>query len=86
MVYEKHVKTVLFYPSQDAESDQRFFNPAVIPLSATNSLILEYDILGQEMPECRAKIIHCTYDWKPSNINTIEYLNAFNDILVQFRQ
>lgn len=51
-------------------------NAAIFPLGST--LELSFDDLDGDNKEYQYKIEHMTYDWKPSNLNSNQYINGFN--------
>jgi hypothetical protein len=75
--YESNIKTVLI--TQD-NSYERF--PA-IDLNSQQKLRLEFDDLMPENDNYQFTFIHCSSDWKPSNLKKNEYLagNFFQNIL-----
>ncbi|MDQ3395052.1 MAG: DUF5103 domain-containing protein [Bacteroidota bacterium] len=77
ITYEAGIKTVLLYPRTNKLQD--VVQPAVVPLSQVNPLVLEFDDLKNEIENFYIKIVHCTATWKNSGINDIEYLYDFNE-------
>lgn len=75
--YEASIRTVLLYPSTNKVQD--VVQPAVVPLSQINPLILEFDDLENDIENYNVKIVHCNANWKNSTINEIEYLYDFNE-------
>ena len=69
-VYTDKIRTVEMY-----RSGWRLA-PPVINLRDTASLILEFDDLSGETPQYTYTLIHCTADWKPSNLVNTEYLTG----------
>ncbi len=53
----------------------------VIPLQQGAPLVLEFDELGSEFRNFRAKIFHCDADWSLSLLSDIDFLEDFNDFL-----
>lgn len=55
----------------------------IIKMDSANQIVLSFDELGNNYNSYKYKLIHCTYDWKPSDIEPIEYLQGFqtNDLL-----
>jgi hypothetical protein len=46
-------------------------------------LVLSFDRLAENSPDrLRYKILHCNADWTPSSISEIDYINGFNDNLI----
>lgn len=47
-----------------------------------DNLILKFDDLNEESRYYKYTLIHCTHDWKPSDMNQIEYIDGFNEDLI----
>ena len=71
--YEEEVGTVVLRPS----GTSRFDTDPVIPLGQT--LHLDFDVIGEESEYLNATIVHCTHDWKPSQIMSLEFLQVYNE-------
>ncbi len=74
--YEEEIRTVLLYPKTGRSNDV-FASP--VTALGSNNLILEFDDLVESPEQYRAKIIPCTYDWKPSQVNNLDILYDFNE-------
>lgn len=76
-IFDKNIKAVLLLKSKEP------FLGAVISLSQNNPLWLSFDVLENESSsnygELFVKLIHCNADWKKSMLNTIDYLQEFNE-------
>ncbi len=68
-----YIKTIIF----KGPTDDQF---PVITLS--ESITLEFDDLYADEADYYYKIIHCNYDWTPSNLNKQQYLNGVDDIRI----
>jgi hypothetical protein len=77
-IYESNIKSVLFYPLINGDAQEAAQSPT-IPLSQPYPLVLEFDELGDVANYYMAKIIHCNADWKPSSLNSLEFLDTFNE-------
>ena len=66
----QNIKTVQLKPTNSNE-----YSPIV---SIGNSLELSFDDLDADNKEYQYKIEHMTYDWKPSNLLSSQYINGFN--------
>lgn len=71
--YEKAIGTVVLSPLGVSGFD----SDPIVPLGQT--LQLDFDLLGEEYEYLHAKIVHCTYDWKQSQIMSLDYLNIYNE-------
>jgi len=57
-------------------------NP-VIDFYNQGEYFLSFDDLSLKYSNYQLRIIHCQSDWKPSNLNDIEFLSDFNDIAIR---
>ncbi|NDW09097.1 DUF5103 domain-containing protein [Dysgonomonas sp. 520] len=56
----------------------------VIELNSSDYITINFDRLGDNASDrLRYKLIHCNADWRPSSLSDIEYLNGFNDNLIE---
>lgn len=85
-IYEPSLQTVQFFALSSPETTLQPSLPAVVSLAQSPSLVLNFDVIGEEAPALRAKILHCDRDWKPSPLNEIEYLNVYNEFILQSYQ
>lgn len=72
-IYQPNIKTVLCYNSSKEQSIP------VIQLNSSETITLSFDDLLAGTKNYWYTIEHCTSDWQPSRISTIDYLGAFND-------
>ncbi|MFZ4464005.1 MAG: type IX secretion system plug protein domain-containing protein, partial [Bacteroidales bacterium] len=72
-VYNDFVQTVLLYPLGEPLKEP------IIRLNEADQLQLSFDILGDEAYVYNYTILHCTYDWKPSDLQKIEYINGYEE-------
>jgi len=70
--YDGEVHSVQFYPKGN------LLGEPLIQLNSGNSLILEFDVLGEDAPLLSYTIQHCTYDWGKSRISPFEYVKGFS--------
>jgi len=80
-IYEKNIKTVLFYPFYDTRHD--VLQPPVIFINQQAPLVLEFDELGSDFYNYNAKILHCDADWSISLLNEMEYLYDYNEFMIE---
>lgn len=76
-VYEKNLKTVRLHPPEWEEGYP------VYDLNSDNYLLFGFDQIESPVESFYYTIIHCTYDWKPSELMFFEYADGFeeNEIL-----
>ncbi|MDL2308481.1 DUF5103 domain-containing protein [Bacteroidales bacterium OttesenSCG-928-B11] len=55
------------------------FGQPIIKLGSSETLTLDFDDLLQESRYLKYTIIHCTHDWKKSDMNTLDYIAGFMD-------
>lgn len=67
------IKSIIF----KGPTDDQF---PVVTLAET--LTLQFDDLNANEADYYYKIIHCNYDWTPSNLNKNQYLNGQDDIRI----
>ncbi|MCK9447509.1 MAG: DUF5103 domain-containing protein [Bacteroidales bacterium] len=72
-IYQETVQTVVLYPEDDPLSYP------LIQLHEPELLQLKFDVLGDMAYVYQYTIVHCTFDWKPSNLRAIEYIEGFED-------
>ncbi|TAH29647.1 MAG: DUF5103 domain-containing protein [Cytophagales bacterium] len=82
-IYEPTIKTVQLFPEPAVDDPSLRYRSGIISLMQNPGLVLEFDELTQNPKIHHAKIVHCNYDWTPSNLNEIEYLNDVNDFLLR---
>ncbi|PKP54024.1 MAG: hypothetical protein CVT92_01365 [Bacteroidetes bacterium HGW-Bacteroidetes-1] len=70
--YKNNVQTVLLHPVDEP------LGLPVILLNDPHPLKLSFDVLGDIAFVYYYKLIHCTFDWKPSNLQPGEYLEGFD--------
>ncbi len=72
-IYLPNIKTVLCYNSNKEQS------LPVIMLNSSETITFSFDDLLTGTKNYWYTIEHCTAEWKPSQISTIDYLGSFND-------
>ncbi|MCU0445109.1 MAG: DUF5103 domain-containing protein [Microscillaceae bacterium] len=82
-VYEANVRTIQFCPEALTSDKSEYLKPPVRFLQDSRPLQIEFDLVGEHrIRNLRARVFHCDYDWKLSNLNDIEVLNEVNDFVV----
>jgi hypothetical protein len=72
-VYRPGIKTVMCYNEQKEQS------MPVITLKSAEKLLVSFDDLEGGSKNYWYTIVHCSADWKTSNISPIDYLESFAD-------
>jgi hypothetical protein len=82
-MYEENIKTILLYPKPQpgADAAAAILAPPVITLDQSLPLTLEFDQLGNNTQNFRARLFHCNADWAISLLNDMDFLEDFNDFL-----
>jgi len=75
-VYADNIKTVRLRP-EDVDSGL-----PIIRMNSSDVLHLSFDDLGADHHNYRFRIIHCTFDWKPSDLVSKDYQVGNGDDLV----
>lgn len=71
------IKTIQIGLNDDA------FAPPIIQLNSNDAVTLKFDKLSIDEPRLRYRLIHCDAGWQKDNLSEIEYLNGFNDQLIE---
>ncbi|MEJ8755529.1 DUF5103 domain-containing protein [Pontibacter sp. H259] len=79
-IYNESIKSVQFYKATGIPEE--VLEPAVTSLQQGQPLVLEFDRLKAGPQRLVAKLIHCNYNWTPSNLNETQYLNDFNEFFI----
>ena len=71
--YKPQVQTVLLY------ADDNQLNDPIIPLEdMTERLTLSFDIINGDGEVLNYTIIHCSYDWQPTDLQRMQYVSGFD--------
>lgn len=55
----------------------------VIVLDAPGEIEIVFDMLEDDRRYLRYEIVHCNADWQPSSLNYLEYLDGFNEGVIE---
>ncbi|MFZ1703088.1 MAG: type IX secretion system plug protein domain-containing protein [Saprospiraceae bacterium] len=72
-VYDDYIKTI------SIEVNNLPTNFPVMTLNGSESLLLKFDDLLNEERILYYRIVHCNWDWTPSNLKEYDYITGFND-------
>lgn len=75
-IYSQNIKTVECY---NTKKEQSF---PIIALKTSETITLAFDDLKGGNKNYSYTIEHCTYDWKPSKINKLDYLESFSEDII----
>lgn len=76
-VYNAKIKTVNLYVNSGKINSR--LEPATLNIRSPHHLLLEFDELYDDARYFQAQIIHCNWDWTPSELRSIEYLSTYNE-------
>jgi len=79
-IYENTIRSVRLYPA--GASPQSALNAAVYDVRQRNMLTLEFDDLREEAENYYVRLIHCNADWTKSSLTDIEFMESFNEFLI----
>lgn len=89
LVYgQKRYKTEIFYPEklkslQVKTTDDNVLYLPLMKLDGNETLEVSFDDLHPEYSRYAYSIIHCNADWKQSDLSPIEYLDGFQDLVIE---
>ncbi len=72
--YLDQVQSVLLYPV-----DEQLMEPVIMLDDQTDKLQLSFDVLGDLAYTYNYTFIHCSYDWQPSDLKKIEYIDGYEE-------
>jgi len=76
-IYDDNIKTVLLHiKGSELEAP-------IIPLSGNEKIILRFDDLDENIREMHYSFIHCTWDWKPSDLQIMDYQEGYNNDIIE---
>ncbi|MFZ6001846.1 MAG: type IX secretion system plug protein domain-containing protein [Bacteroidota bacterium] len=75
-IYEEQVRTVMVNPVGSGNRDNLL--PAAVPIQQQN-LILEFDDIQETKNNYYARLIHCTFDWKKSSLQNLDFMKEYNE-------
>lgn len=67
----------LFIKSVKAYKTGRVLNNPIVELKTDETITVEFDDLSDESTSYDYTILHCTYDWKPSNVIFMDFCDGF---------
>lgn len=77
--YDKDIRTVMIH-IKGSELDA-----PIIPLNGDEKIVLRFDDLNEDMREMHYSFIHCTWDWKPSDLMLMDFQEGYNsDIITDY--
>jgi hypothetical protein len=81
-VTDPNIRTVLFYADR-GEGAKSHLSAAVTSLKNNAPIVLEFDDTSGQYQNYHLKIYPCNADWQLINLNEVEYVSEYNDIILQ---
>ncbi|MGB6037190.1 MAG: type IX secretion system plug protein domain-containing protein, partial [Cryomorphaceae bacterium] len=76
-VYDDNIKTVLVHiKGSELEAP-------IIPLNGNEKIILRFDDLDDNIREMHYSFVHCTWDWKPSDLQIMDFQEGYNSDIIE---
>lgn len=75
-VYDQQIKTVIAH-IKGSELDA-----PIIPLNGDERIVLRFDDLDEDMREMHYSFVHCTWDWKPSDLQQMDFQEGYNSDII----
>jgi len=79
-IYSPAVQSVQCYVATGTNT--AVFQPPVVPLGQSESLALEFDVLGDRAPRLTARLVYCDANWQPSTLIDNQFLSDINEFLI----
>lgn len=76
-IYDSHIQTVRTIVNDD------YRLPAVIELNSSDRIELSFDQLSHEYHRYQYVLQHCNSDWTLSDLSEIDYLDGFNNNIIE---
>lgn len=79
-IYEDSIRTVQIY--RETGDVKETLNPPVLSVHQSGQLAMEFDELGDRVYNYYFKIIHCNADWEKSALKGLDYVEDYNEFLI----
>jgi hypothetical protein len=76
-VFEENIQSVRLFPSSREFAAQ--MNTPIVELNSNIPMQLMFDDLAYDPDQYSFKIIHCNFDWTPSDLKDNEFLRDYNE-------
>jgi predicted aspartyl protease len=78
-IYDNEIQTVILHSSASE------LEPPIIMLNGAEQIVVRFDDLSETMRDMSYTIEHCTYDWKKSDLQRMDYSTGFNaDVIYDY--
>ncbi|MFT5165720.1 MAG: hypothetical protein ACI8P3_000948 [Saprospiraceae bacterium] len=71
-VYKHNIKSVKFH------LNGAFLSIPIVNLQSSARLVLSFDDMNEDVTDYTYTIAHCNQDWKPSDLEEMDYMDGFN--------
>lgn len=75
-IYDPEIRTVIMHSSASE------LEPPIIFLNGSEQIILRFDDLHEDVREMHYTFEHCTHDWKPSDLQKMDYQEGYNSDII----
>lgn len=82
---EENTRQGIFHPdfaTLKVALDRDAMAPPVIMLGSADRITVSFDEFSDEIRRMRCSLVHCNADWQPSGLTESEYLNGFNEAVI----
>lgn len=76
-IFDEHVKSLQVNFADD------FFASPIVVLGSNDRIVISFDYLGDERQYLRYSLEHCNASWQPSGLTDSEFLDGFNEGLIE---
>ena len=80
-VFDTDLKTVQLYAFGNGQNNPGV-NTNILSLATQDQMVLEFDDMKASYRQFHVKIQHCNLDWSVSRLRYLEYLNDYNDFII----
>ncbi len=78
--YDEEIRTIILHSSASE------LEPPIINLGGSETLILRFDDLSEDVREMNYTFEHCSHDWKSSELQLMDFQEGFNsDIIANYQ-
>jgi hypothetical protein len=78
-IFNERIRTLQVHT---ADSEYALPGPPMMTLNGNDGITVEFDHLADDREYLRYELVHCNADWQPSQLTYIEYLDGFNEGII----
>jgi hypothetical protein len=75
-IFNERIRTLQVHT---ADTDYAVPGPPMMVLGSGDGITVEFDHLAEEREYLRYSLVHCNADWQPSQLTYMEYVDGFNE-------